>query len=110
MAETSGYSVNFGNEWQWVDGVKDGTFRNPEDAAACAVKVRRDTLTKRDYAGPVLGLSPSDIPFQVWGLPAGTRVEPSGTLVVDSVSYRILGGEVRGDLAQARIYCREKVS
>lgn len=110
MAESSGYSVDFSADWQFVDGVKDATFQNPEDVSTTAVKVRRDTLSKQDMAGTLVGLSPADIPFQVWGLDAGTRIEPNGTLVVDSISYRILGGEFRGDLAQARVYCRERVS
>jgi hypothetical protein len=91
-------------DWAYHPGVYSGTLTDP-DGVATAVHVRRDVISWRDLNGPVVGISPGDTPWILWGL--GTQVPANSTLVVGAETYAITASELRGDLNQQRVFGRK---
>ena len=88
-----------------MDGVDDATIYPPQSDSGTAVKVRKDTLTRKEISGGVFGIMPTDEAFFVW---LAVPVQ-EGRLVVDSESWNVLSVDVAPDGAMCRAIVRKRV-
>lgn len=88
-----------------MDGVDDATIYPPQSDTATAVKVRKDTLTRREIASGVFGVMPTDEAFFLW---LAVPVQ-EGRIVVGSESWTVLSVDVAPDGAMCRAVVRKRV-
>lgn len=93
------------DSWKWIDGVDDASIYPPQSDSATAVKVRKDTLTRKEISGGVFGIMPTDEAFFVW---LAVPVQ-EGRIVVGSESWTVLSVDVAPDGAMCRAIVRKRV-
>lgn len=103
-------SVDYSEDWQWVDGVETLSI-TPKDPASSPIDsvqgVRTSVLESGSPLGADYGPSPESVTFYVWAATLGGYVPNQGDIVTDesSISWVVDSTSLRSDAAQRRLLC-----
>ncbi len=100
---------DYSGDYAFHPGVQPATVTTPNGTLLSGLHVRRDELTVADYSGAVVGLTPGDLVFILWGYAAGEiPIDSRLTTTDDSVSFTVIGDAWRGDRNQHRVFVRRR--